>query len=97
EAALLAEQVGTLDAVGFEIEPYGGTAFAGRAVPALLAHTDPEALLRDLAEDLADVGRSRRLDDAAESVLARLACHSAVRVGHQMGPQQIRALLTAMD
>jgi DNA mismatch repair protein MutL len=97
EAALLREQIDTLDGVGFEIEPYAGGAFAVRAVPALLADTDAAALLRDLTEDLADVGRSRRLEDAAEAVLARLACHSAVRVGHQMGPQQIRALLVAMD
>ncbi len=97
EAALLREQVDTLDGVGFEIEPYTGGAFAVRAVPALLADTDAAALLRDLTEDLAEVGRSRRVEDAAEAVLARLACHSAVRVGHQMGPQQIRALLVAMD
>jgi len=97
EAALLREQIDTLDGVGFEIEPYPGDAFAVRAVPALLADTDAEVLLRDLTEDLADVGRSRRVDEASEAVLARLACHSAVRVGHQMGPQQIRALLVAMD
>ena len=97
EAALLREQIDTLDGVGFEIEPYAGGAFAVRAVPALLADTDAAVLLRDLTEDLADVGRSRRVEAAAESVLARLACHSAVRVGHQMGPQQMRALLVAMD
>jgi DNA mismatch repair protein MutL len=97
EAALLAEQVGTLDGVGFEIEPYAGGAFAVRAVPALLGDADPVALLRDLAEDLADIGKSRRLDEATDAVLARLACHSAVRVGHSMGPQQVRALLNAMD
>jgi len=97
EAALLREQIGTLDGVGFEIEPYAGGAFAVRAVPALLADTDAVPLLRDLTEDLADIGRSRRVEQAAEAVLARLACHSAVRVGHQMGPQQIRALLVAMD
>jgi DNA mismatch repair protein MutL len=97
EAALLREQIDTLDGVGFEIEPYAGGTFAVRAVPALLADTDATALLRDLTEDLADIGRSRRVEAAAEAVLARLACHSAVRVGHQMGPQQIRALLVAMD
>ena len=97
EAALLGEQTATLDAIGFEIEPYGGSAFAVRAVPALLADADAVALLRDVATDLVDVGRSRRLDEAAESVLARLACHSAVRVGQNMGPQQMRALLHAMD
>jgi len=97
EAALLREQIDTLDGVGFEIEPYAGGAFAVRAVPALLADTDAALLLRDVTEDLADVGRSRRVEQAADAVLARLACHSAVRVGHQMGPQQIRALLVAMD
>ncbi len=97
EAALLREQIDTLDGVGFEIEPYAGGAFAIRAVPALLADTDAAVLLRDLTEDLAEIGRSRRVEQAAEAVLARLACHSAVRVGHQMGPQQIRALLVAMD
>ena len=97
EAALLREQIDTLDGVGFEIEPYAGGAFAVRAVPALLADTDAAVVLRDLTEDLADVGRSRRVEEAADAVLARLACHSAVRVGHQMGPQQIRALLVAMD
>jgi DNA mismatch repair protein MutL len=97
ESALLREQIDTLDGVGFEIEPYAGGAFAIRAVPALLADTDAALLLRDLSEDLVEVGRSRRVEDAAQAVLARVACHSAVRVGHQMGPQQIRSLLVAMD
>ncbi|MFN8644808.1 MAG: hypothetical protein U0802_25255 [Candidatus Binatia bacterium] len=97
ESALLGEQIGALDGVGFEIEAYGGNAFAVRAVPALLGDSDAAALLRDLAADLVEIGRSRRLADAAEAVLARLACHSAVRVGHAMGPAQMRALLAAMD
>jgi DNA mismatch repair protein MutL len=97
EAALLSEQIDMLDALGFEVEAYGGGSFAVRAVPALLADGDPVGLLRDVATDLVDVGRSRRVDQAAEAVLSRLACHSAVRVGQNMGPQQMRALLQAMD
>ncbi|MGE0519669.1 MAG: DNA mismatch repair endonuclease MutL [Candidatus Binatia bacterium] len=97
EAALLGEQIDTLDGVGFEIEAYGGGAFVVRAVPALLGDTDAAALLRDVATDFVDVGRTRRLADAADAVLARLACHSAVRVGQQMSPAQMRALLSAMD
>jgi len=96
-ATLLAEQVEDLDGLGFEIEPYGGASFAVRAVPALLGDADPGGVLRDLAEDLVEVGRSRRVAEAAEAVLARLACHSAVRVGQDLRPEQIRALLAAMD
>jgi DNA mismatch repair protein MutL len=97
EKALLQDYGEQLQALGFEVEPFGGTSVAVRAVPALLSDAEPAALLRDVAEELADIGGSRRLAEAAESVLARLACHSAVRVGQRMGPQQIRSLLSAMD
>ena len=97
EATLLNEQLSALDRFGFDLEPYGGASFAVRAVPALLGDVDPTTLLRDLAEDLTDVGRSRRVSEAAEAILARLACHSAVRVGQNLGADEIRALLEAMD
>ena len=96
-APLLAERLVDLENLGFELEPFGGSSFAVRAVPALLGDGDPATLVRDLAEEITEVGRSRRLTEAAESVLARLACHSAVRVGQSLGPDQIRALLAAMD
>lgn len=96
-ATLLCEQLEDLAALGFEIEAYGGGSFAVRTVPALLGDADPSAVLRDLAEDLVEVGRSRRVDQAAEEVLARLACHSAVRVGQGLQGDQIRALLAGMD
>lgn len=97
EAALLGEYAAQLESLGFEIEPYGGQSFAVRAVPALLADHDPGALLRDLAQEIAQVGTSRRLEEAAQGVLATLACHSAVRVGNRLGAEQIHALLIAMD
>jgi len=96
-ATLFCEQLEDLTGLGFEIEAYGGSSFAVRAVPALLGDADPSTLLRDLAEDLVEVGRSRRVDQAAEEVLARLACHSAVRVGQGLQGEQIRALLAGMD
>jgi len=96
-APLIEEHVADLEALGFELEAYGGTSVAVRGVPALLSDTDPAVLVRDLAEELAEVGRSQRVTQAADSVLARLACHNAVRVGQSLGADQIRALLTAMD
>jgi DNA mismatch repair protein MutL len=96
-APLLAERLVDLENLGFELEPFGGSSFAVRAVPALLGDGDPATLVRDLAEEFTEVGRSHRLTEAAETVLARLACHTAVRVGQSLGPDQIRALLAAMD
>jgi len=97
EAVLLREHLERLGELGFEVEPHAGDSFAVRSVPALLGDTDAAGLVRDLAEDLVEIGRSRRLDDATDSILSRLACHSAVRVGQGMSPDQVRALLRAMD
>jgi DNA mismatch repair protein MutL len=96
-ASLLAEQTEAVARLGFEIEPYGGSSFAVRAVPALIGDRDPAAVVRDLAEDIVEFGRSRRIADAAHDVLARLACHSAVRLGQELGPDRVRALLRSMD
>ncbi|HUI26921.1 MAG TPA: DNA mismatch repair protein MutL, partial [Candidatus Kryptonia bacterium] len=97
ESALLADHLDELHALGFEVEPFGQHSFAVRAVPALLADANPATLLRDVVDECAEVGGSRRLTDAAEAVLARLACHSVVRVGQTLNFEQIRALLSAMD
>jgi len=97
ESALLVDHLSELHALGFEVEPFGHHSFAVRAVPALLSDANPATLLRDVVDECAEVGGSRRLTDAAEAVLARLACHSVVRVGQTLNFDQIRALLTAMD
>ena len=97
EAVLLRDHLDLLTEMGFEVEQHAGDSFAVRAVPALLGDTDAATMVRDLAEDLVEIGRSRRLDEANESILSRLACHSAVRVGQGMSPEQVRALLRAMD
>jgi DNA mismatch repair protein MutL len=97
EAAVLTELCQDLERIGFEIEPFGAGSFAVRAVPALLADANPAALVHDLVEELAEVGSSRRLTHAAEDVLARLACHSVVRVGQSLTAEAIQALLRAMD
>lgn len=97
EAGLLGDMYAELERIGFEIEPFGPSSFAVRAVPALLADDDPAALVRDLVEELGEVGSSRKLTDAAEDVLATLACHSVVRIGQTLRAEEVQALLAAMD
>ncbi|GIW44822.1 MAG: DNA mismatch repair protein MutL [Candidatus Binatia bacterium] len=88
------QEVGRL---GFELEPFGSDAVLVRSVPALLAHQDPAELVRELAEELVEVEQPKGLDRAIERVFARMACHTAVRVGQSLSAEEIRALLQAMD
>ncbi len=97
QLAALVEHERTLAALGLEGEPFGDGTFLLRTVPRLLRGQDVGELIRALAADLAEHGASLAGERAADAVLATLACHSAVRVGQRMPPEQVRALLDAMD
>ncbi len=102
--AALADQAELVQALGFEVEPFGEGAVVMRAVPALLAERDPAGLLRGLAEELleaqalgARMVSGTRVLDAADRLFASLACHSARRAGDVLPDDEQRALLDALD
>ncbi len=97
ETEALLAAAGELDALGFEVEPFGERAFVVRAVPALLGLDDPRLLLEDLAEGLAAVGSHLSGAEALETVLGRIACHSVVRVGRALTAVEVEALLADLD
>ena len=82
---------------GFEGEPFGEGVYLLRAVPATLADADCAAVIRDLAAELAEGGASRVVDEAGDALLARVACHSAIRMGRRLEIAEAEALLEAMD
>lgn len=96
-AAILADHLEVFARLGFEIEPFGGTDYALKAVPALLARANVDVLIRDTLDEIGDAGRSQRIDDAIDAVLIRMACHGSVRAGHVLTADEAHALLTQID
>ena len=97
EAARLIEVAPALMAVGLVIEPFGGTAVAGRGGPAPRGQVNAALLLRDVADELADLGRSDLVKARIDAVLSRMACHGSVRSGRQMRAEEMNALLREME
>jgi DNA mismatch repair protein MutL len=101
--AALLEQAELAETLGFEVEAFGEHAVALRAVPELLGDRDPAALLRTLADELAETPATAtatsalRALPAADRVVATLACHAARRKGDVLDPREQRALLDALD
>jgi DNA mismatch repair protein MutL len=85
-----------LDA-GFEVEPFGGQTFVIKTVPAVLHKAPHERLIKDALDDLSNLGRSDRVDEAMEAVLSRMACHSVVRGPTPLTAAECEALLAQMD
>lgn len=96
-AALLEESLPFFEQLGFELEPFGGTDFALKAVPGLLARARHADLLRDALDELGDSGQSTRIDEAKDAVLSRMACHGSVRAGDTLTREEVMTLFTRMD
>ena len=86
-----------LSGIGFELEPFGGTTIIVSAVPRLVVNKDPITLIRDILADLERFGTSAAFNDAMESLLSRIACHSVIRGAHLLENRQIKELLSRMD
>jgi hypothetical protein len=68
-----------------------------RSIPALLAHAEPEGLLRDVLTDLREHGQSRRVASARDELLSTMACHGAVRANRRLTVPEMNALLRDME
>ncbi len=83
--------------LGLGIEAFGGSAIAVREVPAILGQVDATALIRDVLDELSDLGDSQLVQTKIEAVLSRMACHGSVRSGRQMRAEEMNALLREME
>lgn len=96
-AETLEDTLDFFEKAGFEIEPFGGQSFALKAIPAVLSKAKHAAMITDAIDDFAELGRSDRMDEAMESVLSRMACHSVVRGPTPLTFEEMESLLEQMD
>jgi DNA mismatch repair protein MutL len=86
-----------LASFGLAIESFGPGAVAVRETPSLLGRTNAGALLRDLAEHIAEWDEALPLERRLMHVAATMACHGSVRAGRRLKPEEMNALLREME
>ena len=93
----LLARAGELARYGLAIEPFGPGAVAVRETPALLGEIDARALLRDLAEHMAEWDEALPLERRLMHVAATMACYGSVRAGRRLKAEEMNALLREME
>jgi DNA mismatch repair protein MutL len=93
----LAARAPELAELGLELERFGSGAVVVRAVPALLGETDAAGLVRDLADELAELGDAPALKERLADVCSTIACHGSIRAGRRLLPEEMNALLRQME
>ncbi|MCG6117778.1 MAG: DNA mismatch repair endonuclease MutL [Aquimonas sp.] len=97
EADLAEAETEPLAALGIELQRTGPQSLSIRSVPVLLAGADARQLVLDVLSDLAEHGRTRRIEEAGNALLSTLACHTSVRANRQLGVAEMNALLRDME
>ncbi|HUJ03428.1 MAG TPA: DNA mismatch repair endonuclease MutL [Rhizomicrobium sp.] len=97
EAERVSARAEELAELGLVVEPFGPDAVLVREVPAMLGQMDVKAMLRDLADDIAETGNALSLKERLEDVAGTLACHTSVRAGRRLNAEEMNALLREME
>lgn len=97
DATRLMDAAAVLAEIGLTVEAFGGSAVAVRETPAILGAVNAAALIRDVLDELTDVGHSHLIRAKIDAVLSRMACHGSVRSGRQMRAEEMNALLREME
>jgi DNA mismatch repair protein MutL len=96
EHALIEEHAEDVLRLGVEVRPLSGSSVAVHSVPKILSRANPERLVRDLVSELGRESK-RPFHDAADLVLATMACHGSIRAGDAVSHDEVMALLHALD
>ena len=82
--------------VGLDVRVRGPESISIHSVPKLLQRASAERLLRDLLSEVSR-GGGRGFSDAVDLALATMACHGSIRAGDPLAPDEVKALLEALD
>lgn len=97
DAERLAMHAQTLKRFGLGLERFGPGAVAVRETPAMLGETDVHALVRDLADEIAEHDTVDTLKERLDAIAATMACHGSIRSGRQLRPEEMNSLLRQME
>lgn len=96
QSRLLEGQITALGRLGFEVELFGRNTYLVRAVPALLAGTDPVSAVRVLVEDFEEDETPLQHEIEAK-IIARVCKRAAVKAGQVLSVEEQKALLHDLE
>ncbi len=95
-ATLLGDQLGTLRALGFQVEHFGGNTFLVRALPTVLGNVDPARAVRAVVEDFEE-DETPLAAHVEERLIARVCKRAAVKAGQVLTPAEQVELVRRLE
>ncbi len=97
-AGLVEANLGVLRRLGLEVEPFGGTTFLVRSLPAVgaMMSAHPREVLMEIAQGLAE-GRLGTEEEVEQAVIRRVCKGAAIKAGQVLSREEMEELLRALE
>ena len=86
-----------LGVLGFEITSAGGSSLWVKSLPVGIRIGQAEEVIKEILEEMKAEGGLSNQEACPKSLLRLLACHSAIRAGQVLTPEEIKSLLIQLD
>ena len=96
ESTAFEETLSEANSMGFDVEKFGPNSFMIRAVPALLAGSEPERI-REAIDDIVESGTMKSAEEKHTYMMYTVACHSALRAGDKLTMAQMEFVIREME
>lgn len=93
----LFEKSEELASFGLVVQKMNDKTAVVREVPSLLGNFDVEKLIKDLADNLSEIGENIALQELIEHVTETYACHYSIRAGRSLNISEMNDLLREME
>ena len=95
-AAIVEAELDLLMAVGFDIEPFGGTTYRIRAIPEILGQSEPGQTLIDILAEMSD-GAVPLAKETHEKIAITVCKRASVKGGQLLSPEEMRELVRQLE
>jgi DNA mismatch repair protein MutL len=93
EKIFLEDNLNEIKKIGFSFEFFGGNTFILREIPTIMNKLPDINIIKEIINDLSEIGKDRSFKEVKEEIVNYLACHKSVRGGDDLSLKDIRKLL----
>jgi len=94
---LLEANIERLRNLGLEVELFGESSAVVKGISPHLKGAEVVQMLQDLADELADMPSSSRVEEGLDRLVIVMACHGAIRSGKTLEHREMQRLLEELD
>lgn len=97
EISLIADNKNVFDALGFEIENFGGRTYIINAVPSFLSRENIDEVFKGVLDDIQNEKTPNKFQGKTEGIIHYMSCRSAIKFGQKLDQKEMQALIKQME